>query len=210
MKNLVRSAAVVLCASLALAMGACTAQRADEALPAASATAPSPSTEPTTPTATDASDPQDPGSWVVAEDSVGPVTLGDALPDAAGSMPEGTSIDDERCDWSAWWTSQEPVYSVAVARPGDADAGIDLIAATTLRGTPGSFGPRTAEGIGIGSTRDDVMAAYPSAMQMDATIGGGQHLKVGDTLFFTFEEGSSTVGAVTVTTRPEPPYEICG
>ncbi|WP_345546493.1 hypothetical protein [Microbacterium jejuense] len=70
-------------------------------------------------------------------------------------------------------------------------------------------GPRTADGIGVGSTVDEVRAAYPDVTEVPDAIGPSIiHLKVGR-IFFTYRE-TPVITSVTVTTADAPPYEVCG
>ena len=97
------------------------------------------------------------------------------------------------------------------ARSWDAadDGPVTLVATAALAETPSADGPRTAEGIGVGSTVEEVLAAYPDAVESaDSTDSTIVHLNVGD-MFFTYRE-APVITSVTVTTADAPPYELCG
>lgn len=156
-------------------------------------------------------DPDDPSTWVVTEDGVGPISLGAPFPEALALMPDGTTNDAENCAWSAWWSAPEEDYQVYMARQGDGpeDGPVFLVETAAWSNPSEHPGPRTAEGVGIGSTVDEVRAAYPDAMEVPDSIDSSiVHLQVGR-IFFTYRD-DPVITAVTVTTADAPPYEICG
>ena len=182
----------------------------------AASQAPTPTMEDTpTPTAAPI-DSQDPSTWVVTDAGMGPVSLGQSLPDALAAMPDGTRNDAETCAWTAWWNAPDGRYQVYASREGDAgeDGPVTIVESSMLPESTGLVGPSTPEGIGVGSTLEEVQAAYPGADFMDASdgsaIGGRRFIQLSDTIFLTFYEGAATVSAVTVTEADAPPYEVCG
>ncbi len=162
-----------------------------------------------TPSAT--ADPDDPSTWVVTQDGMGPITLGAPFPEALALMPQGTTNDAENCAWSGWWNAPDEDYQVYMARQGDGpeDGPVFLIATAAWSNPSARPGPRTAEGVGIGSTADEVRAAYPEAIEVADSIDPSiVYLHVGR-IYFTYRD-DPVITAVTVTTADAPPYEICG
>ncbi|WP_160150892.1 hypothetical protein [Microbacterium timonense] len=142
---------------------------------------------------------------------MGPVTLGMPFSEARATMPHGTTNDPERCGWLAWWNSPGEQYNVYAAGSAEApDAGpVTLVAAEEWADPTSAPGPRTAEGIGIGSTVDEVRAAYPEVSEISDSVDSSMvHLRVGQ-MFFTYRE-EPVIRSVTVTTADLPPYELCG
>ena len=178
-----------------------------------------PSTPGTTPSETavteepsqPAADPDDPSTWVIGQEGMGPVSLGAPFEDARAAMPEGTG-NDENCEWTAWWNATDEDYDLFAARASDSDAnGPVIVIDASAWADPGSVeGPRTEDGIGIGSTFDEVQAAYPDAVPVESAVAGAADvLQVGQ-VFFSSRPGEDVVSAVTVTSLEVPPYEVCG
>lgn len=156
-------------------------------------------------------DPDDPSTWLVMDDGMGPITLGTPFAEALALMPEGTTNDTENCAWSGWWSAPDGDYQVFIARDGDGaeDGPVFLVETAAWSNPSKDLGPRTVDGVGIGSTVDEVRAAYPDVVEVpDPTDSSIVHLQVGR-IFFT-HGGDRVVTAVTVTTADAPPYEICG
>jgi hypothetical protein len=158
----------------------------------------------------------DPSAWIVTDAGIGPVELGMPLPDALATLPEGAINDPVNCPWIGWWSAPDGRYQLVAARSSDtADHGpVQVVASMSLPESTGVAGPLTPQGIGVGSSLEEVQAAYPGADFMDTSdgsaIGGQRFINLGDTVFLTFYEGATTVAAVTVTTLHTPPYELCG
>lgn len=129
--------------------------------------------------------------------------------------PGDWTNDSANCAWTAWLKSDSG-YGVYFVRGTESDAApireISVYDVAQDGSTSGA--PITAEGLGIGSTKDEVLAEYPGAQQGVPQIGDGVWIKVpGDGsahVFFEFREGSDVAWDVTVTTGAEPSYEVCG
>lgn len=158
-------------------------------------------------------DPDDLRTWTVTEQGMGPVQLDELFADAAAGVPTWTV--DENCSWTAFWNDPEKGITAYFSRDSEITDGvvttIDVEASDAARPQDG---PRTAEGLGLGSTREEVLTAHPDAAEQKPTIGDGTLLRVGaqgqGAIFFSFRAGQDTVSAITVTSRDEPPYEVCG
>lgn len=208
-----RGAAVLCVGLMAVLLTACASG------PSPSGTAPDPShtsaapVESPTPTstATPDEDAANPADWTVRDSGIGPIELGARFEEARAEVPTWTVQD--ACSWTAFWNDPDGAVTAYFAEDSAARDGVTTIdvAALTEAVAP-EDAPRTAEGIGLGSTRDQVRAAYPDAVEQAATIGDAMLLRTGaqGTIFFTFQAGSDVVSAITVTSRDEPPYEVCG
>ncbi|GGO61200.1 hypothetical protein GCM10010910_08440 [Microbacterium nanhaiense] len=211
--------AIAGCAVMCAAIAGCAGQAPPADLPAGETTAASPPAptpdESATPSVSAPADPEpspptgEPAEWVIDETAIGPVALGADF----GATLDGLSdewVNDAACPEMAYWTSNDGAYLVSFHHDGQADtATISEITVEALG--PGDAGPRTAEGLGLGSTGDDVTAAYPGAVSLDAPIGGGSYLRTAETgsLFFGFAEGEGAASTVTVTSADLPSYESC-
>lgn len=155
----------------------------------------------------------DPASWTVSETAVGPVQLGAPFSQAREKLPTWTV--DEVCSWTAFWSAPDHSLTAFFAHDSmQQDGAVNTIDVAALVPTEPSAGPRTQEGIGLGSTRAEVQEAYPDAEEQTSTIGEATMLRVDGagegSLFFTLAEGDDSVRAITLTLLDEPPYEVCG
>ncbi|WP_221585078.1 hypothetical protein [Microbacterium sp. G2-8] len=179
--------------------------------PAPATDSPMPPAEPSDPP--DDDETADPSMWEVDDGEVGPIEVGDDFRDTLAELGDDWQ-NDEQCAYMAWWNAPDGSYLVSFHHDDAADETGIIEVSVELTGDAAD-GPRTEHGVGLGSTRDEVMAAYPDAMDVPATIGGGSYLKVADddvddgALFFEFAEGADTVGAMAVSAADEPAYEAC-
>lgn len=206
------SAFVALIAAAALLAG-CVPEPEQSASPSATASpAPSATETSTTPSPSAApEDPDDPATWIVTQDGIGPLRLDDPFDDARALLPAGSEYDPSACFWAAWWNSTDmetQVYVVGESADGSEEVGPVLLVASSAYQAEGLVGPRTVDGLGAGSTADEIRAVHPDAVEVEGTIDG-TFLQV-DRIFFSFRTDSPHASAVTVTTLPEPPYEVCG
>lgn len=159
----------------------------------------------------DAEDPQDPATWVITSDAVGEVRLGDDLGGALETVPG--EWDDEACPLGATWHSTPHDFDIAFARD-DAAAGIDAISVTGAIGVP-SAAPQTPEGLGLGSTRDEVRAVHPTAEE-SALDDGSIVIRAADddpsdgALAFRVDAASDRVDGILVTLGEADSADICG
>ena len=171
---------------------------------------PTPTPTPTAPVEA-APDPDDPSTWVVSNDGVGPYRIGmpfaDALAVASGFEDACGYAYVRPFDPAVW---QDDVW---IAEQDD-----DLFVVYTAD----PDGPRTAEGLGVGSTTADVFAVYPDALVVPRNA---KFLRAGN-LFFGFASDAmyptdpspyqdddgvpEEITSVGVTTSDRVLYEFCG
>lgn len=209
-----RAAALLGALTIAIGLAGCASEAPTQTPSTAPGGTSTPIDSPSPSTTENASpDPDDLSTWVITESGIGPVELGADFDETTAMLPTWTV--DENCSWAAYWNAPDQSLSAYYAQDSEEPSGVTTIdlAASADTAAPDDV-PRTAEGIGIGSTRDEVLAAHPDAAEQTPTIGGGTLLRVGSpadgAIFFAFPDGVETVRAVTVTSREEPPYEVCG
>lgn len=181
--------------------------------PQTPATPPSRTPVPETTTPAPSADPDELSTWTVTLRGMGPLEIDSSFETAKATLPDWAP--DEQCPWVGFWSDQDAGVSAYFAREADDDDGdVETIAVQALDAVQPSDGPRTAEGIGLGSTRSDVTVAYPDATEQPATIGDSTYVKIMSDddadVFLTFREGADVVSEITVTSEDEPPYEVCG
>lgn len=168
----------------------------DAVTPPAQSQTPSPTTTPdTTPEPTVASttpppDPADPSTWIVSQDGMGPFTIGMPFDEALAVVPGMT----DGCG-RAYFLLPDRLILARATLADDAP----LMVVQWSR----ADGPRTAEGIGIGSTAHEVRTAYPDAEEVEIVH---TYLQVGR-VFFGLAGG--VVDSIGVTSAGVP-GEFCG
>lgn len=217
-RALTRIAAGLASAALAISLAACAggapSPGASTSTPASSAPA-TPTPSPETPTSTPAEPTpvaDDLSTWIVSPTAMGPIALGDDFAATTQRLQDWTN--DDNCRWTSFWNTPDKTLSVYFARDGEIDDGpVRTVSVDALDAVSPGDAPHTESGVGIGSTRDEVLAAYPDAVEQSTTIDPTPMLRVGEqgtaAMFFIFRDGE-TVSSITVTAAPEPPYEVCG
>jgi hypothetical protein len=185
----------------------------ETAAPTPSATS-SPTQEPVRPVAPSVPevDRSDPAAWIIDFDGIGPVKVGDNLATARLSLNVYTDTTEaESCPGVAMFTAIDaPALWLPLGVDGAtisevsvndwADHGLDV-----------ARSPRTLEGIGIGSSRRDVEAAYPDLPLNDVEVLSPYYSYAdGAGRFITIALRDETVVAITVQATPAPASEYCG
>lgn len=182
---------------------------------ATEAAAPSASPTPTsTPSETATADPADPSTWIISDAGVGPIEVGGDFAATLTALPTEWTNDQQSCAWSAWWKSEDTSWGMYFVRgnesEGDPIKEISVYTASEVA----TDGPVTAEGLGVGATKEEILAAHPEAEEGVSEIGGGSWIRLpgdGDAhVFFDFREGETVANDVVVTTMSQPSYEVCG
>jgi len=102
-----------------------------------------------------------PATWIIDYHSIGPVEVGEGVASARGEM---TSFDAEPtggCTWTNWFHTAEMSFTFILTED---ESAIDLIDISNS-GNYARVGPRTDKGIGLGSTLDELVAAYPDVQR---------------------------------------------
>ncbi|MFF9564892.1 hypothetical protein ACF1AJ_16215 [Leifsonia sp. NPDC014704] len=142
--------------------------------PVAPTTSPTPTVTPTpTPTSTPtptptptaaAPDPADPSTWTIDFNGVGPFRLSMpivSVPSAASGFADET---DERCKPRQVDLVASDHLGISAFSPQQQPDTVDSLLLNynfTIYGDPAPVTPRTDRGIGIGSTTEELLAAYP-------------------------------------------------
>lgn len=198
----------VLAAAALLALAGCTSTGAT---PNASSSAPSSSAAAPTaePTPAAALDPADPASWVITADAVGPIARG---ADAAATVAELTAF--EANEWCPG--------TFELRQAGAAQIMVTTLDDGTVRGVwvsggadpsvavPGS--PATETGVMLGSTMDELSAAYPDLTATNQVGPESYGYANGDEAegFVNFVVTGDRVITIGVQDQAAVPKELCG
>lgn len=132
---------------------------------------PTPTVTPTptptpTPTSMATMDPADPSTWTIGFNGVGPVRLGMSFSDVRDAVPALTDTTDPLCVGGYLWLSDNDTrVALTVAGAQDQPNTAAGIVVGAFASRPGFITPRTAAGIGVGSTDEDLHAAYPGLQE---------------------------------------------
>ncbi|WP_243225008.1 hypothetical protein [Microbacterium sp. CIAB417] len=208
-----RTAAALLAVTLLLA-GCSTAAEGPETEPPTTGPTPTATAEETA-SPTPAPDPADPATWTISAEGIGPVHIGGDFDGTLADLPTSWTSDGAACSWAAFWNAPDASFSMHFVRGSEnqSDPISEVSASTMADAVSGPVGPVTAEGLGVGAARDEILAGYPDAEEGTGAVDG-EWIRIpsdGEAqIFFQFLTGADLAWAVTVTTRDEPSYEVCG
>jgi hypothetical protein len=166
-----------------------------------------------TPSATQPTDPADPTEWVVDFDGIGPVNLGASLSSTRPLLSAYVDETDQECPTARFGAVGQP--SVWVFGESDHDTiRMILLSGDATASEFAETSPKTAEGIGIGSPKNAISEAYPTAIERynegettrpsySVSNGSGQWMH-----FITDDAG--VVSLIELGPREEKSYEYCG
>lgn len=212
--RLVPVVAVAVLALSGCAGGTAAGQTKDSPSAAPTPAAASPSTTPVPEPAAEpavALDPAQPPTWRIDFGSIGPVAIGETRDEALASLaafPQGPLQDCpapvstiDLGDGAAIWLTDDTLTQIVLM--GDA-----LIGGAAPDSV--SAGPVTAEGIGVGSTTEELLAAYPDAQTGQSNNSTVYSLGNASGEWINFQAMDGVVDAVVVNNRPSVSGEYCG
>lgn len=201
-----RVSLLLLASGFVAVLSAC----AGDGTPAGDPTTGTPSATPTA-TVSQVQDPADPTTWIISADGVGPARLGQSVKDVEAAFPGYVDVSDRNSCPNPLITFFGPAGSTTTDAPlllaADETGSLIGIALTEA-------GPKTADGIGIGSTMEAVKTAYPTAIAGSRGPTTEHNLLTvkGSPGWISYEivAGDQTVNQVDVMSGSLPPYEFCG
>lgn len=166
-----------------------------------------------TPEETPTNDPADPDTWVVTEQAIGPVEVASNYDEALDDI-RATGIGPLDCEGVAYGYADDNAYDVMIIK--DRYDGTDDIVEVSVgwNGDTMGVGPRTEEGLGLGSTKAQVLGTYDAADESESAIKGRSFVAIADddgvgALVFTYLDGYDGAVSVSVISGEEPAYEPC-
>jgi hypothetical protein len=153
-------------------------------------------------------DPADPSTWLITFDGIGPLTVGGSLVEEKPSMlVRYSDTTDDTCPVAGF--SLEGFADVIAQIDTDLDT-IHSVSAISYIPEP-LKAPVTEAGIGVGSTVEELLTAYPNITetgQFFPTTGYG--LSDGAGRWIAFSVMDDLVTVITVGPSDRTPYEFCG
>lgn len=147
--------------------------------------------------------------WVISNAGIGPIKFGASF---AGIInADGTRWVDNSgyCANVAELAGTQDDYYISVQHTKDA---ITSMQVRTSRSDPASVGPRTADGLGVGSTREDILAAVPTAkLESPKHLPGTEFVSVPGpiTMQFVFFDDATKAGTVILSAATTLRESIC-
>lgn len=152
----------------------------------------------------------DPATWVIGFTGVGPVNVGDDISEAAQVMTAFTSTVYDGCpSVVAYGKTGFPTVLVPDR------LGTGIVEQVVLQGGADAAGlsttsPHTDAGIGVGSTLDELMAAYPAITYQDDAFTPHYALPDDGGNWINFSMSADVVKDIVVRASPVVAKEYCG
>src|SRR5699024_6676658 len=152
-------------------------------------------------------------SWVVSASGIGPVEVTDDYDDVLEEI-RATGVGPFDCEGVAYGYAADNAYDIMVLKDREGDSGEVVEVSVGWIGDTMGVGPRTAENLGLGSTKSQVLGTYETAKEVPSQIVDRSFVKIpgdaGDgTLVFSYLDGYDGAVSVSVITGEEPAYEPC-
>jgi hypothetical protein len=176
--------------------------------PLASASpAPTPSATPTAPPV----DIDDPNTWTIEFTTLGPLTRGTPASEATPSMTAFTTVVQEGCTWITGYDKPE-FPSIWLVATQESEVSAQIVLQKWGGAAPvAPNSPRTLEGIGIGSTDDELTTAYPTISVVEGTYGPHYSLTDGAGNYLNFDiTDEGLIDTIVLDTKPDMAGEYCG
>lgn len=151
--------------------------------------------------------PVDPATWEVSNAGIGPLSVGASLSSTVASQPGMYWSNDEGYCPRMWeWHGAEGGLKIVMHRAAAADGPIETI---VLTGNSGE-GPKTARGIGLGSTAAEMRTAF-SSWNESKIHNAEKYFEApeGSGTYFVLDDGDA-VKAIVLTSLNEPVMAFCG
>ncbi|CAN5211903.1 hypothetical protein BH09ACT1_BH09ACT1_29800 [soil metagenome] len=177
----------------------------------------------TTPAAASSADPTDPADWVISRDGVGPFTRGGSITAAKALVgPSYTLQPAESCPnpvMSIFMSPSHPTIWVQSQGFGSDRVYLVYVGSDPADTEQTAGTPKTKEGIGIGSSLEAVMAAYPAGyLDADDNLGEKHYFSddpknapdTGSFPVIVFGISDNLVRAISVQDNTQYLNEFCG
>lgn len=179
-----------------------------------------PSASAPAPTPTEDEPGADPAGWVIDFEGVGPLTIGgssaDELPETAPAYTVDASGICPNPATSILQSASNPTIWVQASGEGADDIFLIAVGGDLPEHARADGSPRTAEGVGVGSTRADVEAAHPAGTVETDPQGDLMRFVVdgegptGEPRYLVFDFSDDVVQTILVQTSPDVVSEFCG
>ena len=197
---------------LLTALSGCASTAPDAAPDVASTSAASTASSPTA-TPTPAADPADPSTWLVDASGIGPILIGSELTASTSDLTGYTADDPAQCpnpEMRVFSSPTLPTLWIGVSSSSPTTIVSVSVGGDLTDATREASSPKTANGIAIGSTEADVVAAYPQAaltgedplVFYELGDASGPHVEIA-----TFQ---GVVQTMSTLSTPYPVLEFCG
>ena len=164
----------------------------------------------------------DPSTWRIDDDEIGPIEIGEPFDATLDALSDGWSTV-EGCEWVASWTAEDSSYQIWFQAEDEQTTGDIVGVHVDWLGDRTGVGPRTEDGLGVGSTREEVLEAHPRAEDVPPAQTDTWYVRIPDdddsddsdtddddaTLFFQFMDQQDGAQSVALTSRDTPAYEPC-
>lgn len=175
---------------------------------------PTPTPTPSSVPAAPAEDPNDPSTWVIDFNGIGPVDLGSSIATVASGLPDWTDSTYAICrprqvDLVA--ADHLGLTSLSPSASPDRISELLLSYNFAIYGDSAPATPRTAAGIGIGATLEELMAAYPGITKTGeyADVASYYGLTNGQGTWIVFDVLHDRVDNIQVGPHSTIPSELC-